>query len=63
MAGIIGVARAMFLSQHDFTVVLCTEDALRFDDYADEFGTELETEAREHARAEDQRRLTGSQLP
>ena len=37
---------------NDFTVVLCTEDALRFDDYADVLETELETEAREHARAE-----------
>jgi len=37
---------------NDFTVVLCTEDALRFDDYADVLESELETEAREHARAE-----------
>ena len=38
---------------NDFTVVLCTEDALRFDDYADVLETELATEARDHARTED----------
>ncbi len=38
---------------NDFTVVLCTEDALRFDDYADVLESELENEARDHARAED----------
>src|SRR4051794_5960878 len=37
---------------NDFTVVLCTEDALRFDDYADVLETELATEARDHAHAE-----------
>ena len=38
---------------NDFTVVLCTEDALRFDDYADVLEAELATEARDHARTED----------
>ena len=38
---------------NDFTIVLCTEDALRFDDYADVLETELATEARDHARSED----------
>ena len=37
---------------NDFTVVLCTEDALRFDDYADVLESELATEARDHARGE-----------
>lgn len=37
---------------NDYTIILCTEDALRFDDYADVLEAELETEAREHARAE-----------
>ncbi|MEP6626186.1 MAG: DUF3662 and FHA domain-containing protein [Acidimicrobiia bacterium] len=37
---------------NDFTIVLCTEDALRFDDYADVLETELATEAREHAHNE-----------
>ncbi len=37
---------------NDFTVVLCTEDALRFDDYADVLEAELATEARDHARTE-----------
>jgi hypothetical protein len=37
---------------NEFTVVLCTEDALRFDDYADVLEAELANEAREHARAE-----------
>jgi hypothetical protein len=38
---------------NDFTIVLCTEDALRFDDYADVLETELATEARDHAHSED----------
>ncbi len=37
---------------NDFTIVLCTEDALRFDEYADVLETELATEARDHARVE-----------
>lgn len=40
------------LVPNDFTVVLCTEDALRFDDYADVLESELATEARDHARRE-----------